>query len=106
MAIRKKASRSSRIRTRKPKQVSVSIIGAGRVGTALGIGLRKAGYEIDLVVARHANSAKLASRLIGKSGLALSLSRFRQLAKTDLPGSSLIIIATPDDVLESIANEL
>ena len=106
MAIKKKSDRSSQTRTSRAKKLSVSIIGAGRVGTALGIGLRRAGYIIELMVAKRESSAKRAARLIGKSVVAVSAARFRQPKKTDFLRSSLIIIATPDDVLESIANEL
>src|SRR6266404_8895856 len=106
MAIKKKSDASSHTRASRAEKSSVSIIGAGRVGTAIGIGLRKVGYEIDLVVAKHARTARRAARLIGRQVVALSAGQFRRLAKTSAPQSSLIIIATPDDVIESIANEL
>jgi len=106
MAIKKKSDASSQTRKIRAKKLSVSIIGAGRVGTAFGIGLRKAGYKIDLLVAKHERSAKRAARLIGSPVVALSAAQFRRLTKTNVPQSSLIIIATPDGVIESIANEL
>jgi len=106
MATKEKSDPSSETRAHKAKEISVSIIGAGRVGTALGIGLRKAGYPIDLIVAKRQSSAKHSAHLIGKPVVALSAARFRQLDKTAFPGSPLIIIATPDDILESIANKL
>src|SRR5438093_7287912 len=104
MATKKEGKVSTQTRARRPKKFSVSIIGAGRVGTALGIALRSVGYSIDLVVAKHDRAALRAARLIGKP--ALSAARFRRLAKRNFPQSSLIIIATPDDVIESIAKEL
>src|SRR5690242_20462962 len=106
MATKEKSDPSSQTRARQANEISVSIIGAGRVGTALGIGLRKAGYLIDLIVAKHESSAKRSAHLIGKPAVALSAARFRQLDKTAFPASALILIATPDDVLETIANEL
>src|SRR5215813_7494999 len=47
------------------KAVSVSIIGAGRLGTALAIALNRAGHSIALIVARHAASARRANKLSG-----------------------------------------
>lgn len=94
---------------RRGRRLSVSIIGAGRLGTALAIALDKAGHSIKLIVARHAASAKLASKLTGGHGLGLSAKQFRKLAGKQrelLEQSSLILIATPDDVIASIAEEL
>ncbi len=44
---------------------SISIIGSGVVGTAVGQLLRSKGYEIKGVVARHPDKAEHAARLIG-----------------------------------------
>ena len=87
----------------------MSIIGAGRLGTALAIALNKSGHSIDLIVAKHAASAKRASDLSGGLGLALSAKQFRRLLPKHrelLEQSSLILIATPDDVIGTIADEL
>ncbi len=85
--------------------MSVAIIGAGRVGTALGIALRRAGYAIDFVVAKHAQTAKRAAQSIGKT-TGLSDEQFRRFARRDGFRSSLIIVATPDDAIETVAREL
>jgi predicted short-subunit dehydrogenase-like oxidoreductase (DUF2520 family) len=94
---------------RRGQRLSVSIIGAGRLGTALAIALHKSGHSIDLIVARHAASAKRASELSGGLGRALSAPQFRRLLPKHrelLEQSSLILIATPDDVIGIIADEL
>jgi predicted short-subunit dehydrogenase-like oxidoreductase (DUF2520 family) len=91
------------------KTLSLSIIGAGRLGTALAIALNKAGHSINVIVARRLASASRASKLAGGQGLALSARQFRQLlpkGQALLDQSSLILIATPDDVIASIADEL
>jgi predicted short-subunit dehydrogenase-like oxidoreductase (DUF2520 family) len=94
---------------RRGQRLSVSIIGAGRLGTALAIALNKSGHSIDLIVAKHAASAKRASELSGGLGLALSAKQFRRLLPKHcelLEQSSLILIATPDDIIGIIADEL
>ncbi|HSQ25325.1 MAG TPA: Rossmann-like and DUF2520 domain-containing protein [Pyrinomonadaceae bacterium] len=94
---------------RRGQRLSVSIIGAGRLGTALAIALDKAGHSINLIVASHAATARRASKLAGGQGLGLSAKQFRQLLPKHrelLEQSSLILIATPDDMIASIAEEL
>lgn len=94
---------------RRAQRLSVSIIGAGRLGTALAIALDKTGYSINLIVAKRATSAKRASQLAGGQGVGLSAKQFqRRLAKDHelFEQRSLILIATPDDVIASIADEL
>jgi len=97
MPLKKKRRQTRRMR-------SVSIIGAGRVGTALGIALRSAGYTVDVVVARHGQSARRAAKLIGRPSLGLS--RAELFADPARLNSSLIIISTPDDVVPQVASEL
>lgn len=103
------------VRKRKPtarqqgRKLSVSIIGAGRLGTALAIALNNSGHSIDLIVAKSAASAKRASKLSGGRGLAFSAHQFRRILPKHrqlLEQSSLILIATPDDVIGTIAAEL
>ena len=88
---------------------SVSIIGAGRLGLALGIALSKAGYAINLVVARSSASAKHAATLlkttgehVGAKGLTKSSRRSLEL----IASSSIIIVATPDDAIPGVAENL
>ncbi|HEV7395770.1 MAG TPA: Rossmann-like and DUF2520 domain-containing protein [Pyrinomonadaceae bacterium] len=77
---------------------TVSVIGAGRLGTALGVALQLSGYQVEAVVANHLSHASKAARLISKSCQPLKVD---QLAR--LPSSAVTIIATPDDVIPSVA---
>jgi predicted short-subunit dehydrogenase-like oxidoreductase (DUF2520 family) len=78
---------------------SVAIIGAGRVGRALGRRLRELGWKIGPVATRSEPSARSAVRYIGGGTPQAGLSR-RVL------GSSLILIATPDTEIARVAAEL
>ncbi len=83
------------------KKPSVSIVGAGRLGTALALALAKAGYQIQALVSRRLSRARKAAALLGRPVFALSASRLDQI-----PPTNLIIIATPDDHTESVAQAL
>lgn len=92
----KKAAAS---RTRgKRRPLTVSIIGAGRLGTALAIALSQCGYQVEAVVARRKAHAESAARLVPNEPLALSSSELNRL-----PPSRLLFITTPDDVIEDTA---
>ena len=87
----------------------VSIIGAGRLGTAFAIALRKAGHSIELVVTKHAANALRVSRLIGGETVGLSASQMRRLTPEQsdrLQRTSLFIISTPDDAIGPVSAEL
>ena len=86
---------------RKKDSPTVSVVGAGRLGTALALALSACGYCLEAVVARRLTRAQKAARLFTRRPLALSGA---QLAK--LPESELILIATPDDVITLIAGRL
>ena len=77
----------------------VSIIGGGRVGRALGRRLRERGWKIGAVVTRSRGSARAAVRFIGAGQPHAELTR-RILA------TRVFIMATPDDVLPVVAQEL
>lgn len=78
---------------------SVAIVGAGRVGRALGRRLRELGWKIGPVATQSMPSARSAVRYIGGGTPQAGLSR-RVL------GSSLILIATPDAEIAGVAAEL
>jgi predicted short-subunit dehydrogenase-like oxidoreductase (DUF2520 family) len=78
---------------------TLAIVGAGRVGRALGRRLRELGWKIGAVVARNESSARRAVRFIG-SGTPLPQMSRRILAST------CILIATPDGAIASVADEL
>jgi predicted short-subunit dehydrogenase-like oxidoreductase (DUF2520 family) len=85
----------------KRNKVTVSIIGAGRLGTALALALASRGYSIEALVARRLSHAQKAVKALGGVGLALSESQLAQL-----PPSQILLITTPDDVIKSVAERL
>jgi predicted short-subunit dehydrogenase-like oxidoreductase (DUF2520 family) len=84
------------------KRPTVTIIGAGRLGTALGIALKEAGYRVDPVVTKRAATAKRAARLIGSPTKGLPLRKYLD----SVTPAHLVIIATPDDAIAEVAADL
>jgi predicted short-subunit dehydrogenase-like oxidoreductase (DUF2520 family) len=78
---------------------TLAIVGAGRVGRALGRRLRELGWKIGAVVARSEGNARKAVRFIG-AGKAYAGTTRQILA------SPVILITTPDDEIGSVAQEL
>ena len=85
-------------RKQKPE---VSIIGAGRLGTTLALALAGEGYSIRSLVARRAESARRAARLLDKDVQVLAAKQLRSLPRTDV-----FLITTPDDQIAGVAEEL
>jgi predicted short-subunit dehydrogenase-like oxidoreductase (DUF2520 family) len=88
-------------RTASPKQTSVAIIGAGRLGSALALALSQNGYRIAVLVARRAQRARLAARAITPEPLALGATQLNLLPDTDL-----LLVTTPDDQIAAVAARL
>ncbi len=88
------------VRPKKSKP-SVSIIGSGRLGTALAIALSSSGYPIQAVVARRLTTAKKAAALISGHTLALKANELDLL-----PPSTIVLLTTPDDEIASTAQRL
>lgn len=78
---------------------TVAIIGAGRVGRALGRQLREAGWHISSVVTRSEGTARRAARHIGAGKPHGRLSRL-------ILGTKVVLIAAPDDAVTGIAEHL
>jgi predicted short-subunit dehydrogenase-like oxidoreductase (DUF2520 family) len=78
---------------------TLSIIGAGRVGRALGRRLRELGWKIGAVVASSESSARKAVRSIGAGRAHAFLTR-------QVLATQVILIATQDHSLAEIAEEL
>jgi len=78
---------------------ALAIIGAGRVGRALGRRLRELDWKIGAVITRNEASARKAVRFIGAGRARATLSR-------EILASRLILISTPDDAIVKIAEEL
>ena len=87
-------------KVKKPKP-EVSIIGTGRLGTALAIALAGEGYSIRALVAHRRESARRAAALLDGSTRVLAV---KQLAESAPP--ELLIIATPDDQIAKVAEML
>lgn len=80
-------------------QASLALVGAGRVGRALGRRLHELGWKIGAVVNRSEPSARRAVRFIGAGIPCAGMTR-RILT------SRLILIAVPDDAVPRVAEEL
>lgn len=80
---------------------SVSVVGAGRLGTALALALETAGYRIEALVAKHLAKAVHAAKTLDRQPLALTAAQLSRL-----PASDIIIIATPDDQIPTVAANL
>jgi predicted short-subunit dehydrogenase-like oxidoreductase (DUF2520 family) len=103
-----KSKTASSNRKRGPNsKLSVAIIGSGRVGTALGIALTRAGHLVPIVASLHSAHARRAANLIGRKTKHASL---KTLCHTENVGElaqvDLIVIATSDDAIETVAQQL
>jgi len=81
------------------KRYGISIIGAGRLGRALGFRLRERGWRIHSVVTRSEASARRAVRSIGAGHAKARLSQEVFLAP-------VLLIAVPDSAIHEIALQL
>jgi predicted short-subunit dehydrogenase-like oxidoreductase (DUF2520 family) len=78
---------------------TLAIIGAGRVGRALGRRLRELGWKIGAVITRGEASARRAVRVIGAGKSHPQMTRQIVLSR-------VILIAVPDDEIAGVAQEL
>src|SRR5271169_709011 len=78
---------------------SLAIVGAGRVGSALGRRLCEQGWKIGAVATRTEPSARRAVRFIGAGKACVGLTR-------QILASRVILIATPDDEIALVSQEL
>jgi predicted short-subunit dehydrogenase-like oxidoreductase (DUF2520 family) len=81
------------------KKSAISIIGAGRIGSALGRRLREQGWKIHSVVTRSQATARRAVRSIGGGRGCSDLSPGVLIAPA-------ILIAVPDSVIEEVTTRL
>ena len=94
-------------RKRKQKP-SVSIIGTGRLGTALAVALSAQGYALRSLVARRVESARKAATLARKSATISDGNIAAAAAKQmrSLPPADLFLITVPDDQIATVAAQL
>lgn len=78
---------------------SLSIVGAGRVGRALGRMLRERGWRIQVVTAQSPASARKAARYIGAGRAESSLT-------AHLFSGATILLSVPDDAIPAVVSEL
>ena len=78
---------------------TLAIVGAGRVGRALGRRLRELDWKIGVVVSRSGPAARRAVRFIGAGKPHGALTRH-------VFESHVTLIATPDDAIAAVAREL
>lgn len=76
-----------------------SIVGAGRLGTALAAALVRRGWRLEAVVDRDARAARESRRIIGRGRAATALA-----AAAGAKG--LVVIAVPDDAVGRVASAL
>jgi len=81
------------------KSETVSIVGAGRVGRALGRRLHELGWSVGAVTGRSKSTARAAVRVIG-AGQPLDDPTCQVL------NSRVVLIATPDSAIEDVAKNL
>jgi predicted short-subunit dehydrogenase-like oxidoreductase (DUF2520 family) len=87
----------------------VAIIGAGRLGTALGLALKAAAANIEVVAAKRPLAARRAAETFGPKTLALSALQLSKLTPSQharLDRCSLVLITTPDDNIAPVAKQL
>lgn len=77
--------------------MDVSVVGAGRVGTALGVLLRRAGHRVTAVSGRAATRARAA--------LHLPEVPFLELEDAAAAGQ-VVLIGVPDDLIESVVRRI
>jgi predicted short-subunit dehydrogenase-like oxidoreductase (DUF2520 family) len=78
---------------------SLAIVGAGRVGRALGKRLREQGWRIGAVVTRSHGNSRRAVRFIGAGKACAGISR-------EVLAARVILLATPDDGIAAAAQQI
>ena len=94
-------------RKRKEKP-SVSIIGTGRLGTALAVALSARGYALRSLVARRVESARKAATLARQTATTADADMAALAAKQmrSLPPADLFLITVPDDQIANVVTQL
>jgi predicted short-subunit dehydrogenase-like oxidoreductase (DUF2520 family) len=91
----------SQTKSSRGSKPTVSVVGSGRLGTALAIALESSAYSILALVAQHPAQARKATALLGRPTLALGANQIDKL-----PHSDFILITTPDDAIADAARQL
>jgi len=86
---------------KRKQKTQVSIVGAGRLGTALAVALTNRNYAIQSLVARRAQRARKAATLLDGNPQALAAKQLLSLREADV-----FLITVPDDQIAGVAAEL
>ncbi|HEX3252106.1 MAG TPA: Rossmann-like and DUF2520 domain-containing protein [Pyrinomonadaceae bacterium] len=86
---------------KRKQKPAVSIIGSGRLGTALAVALAAHGYSIQSLVARRAQNARKAATLLDEKPQVLAAKQLLSVRPADL-----FLITVPDDQIPRVAAEL
>ena len=84
--------------------ITVSIIGTGRLGTALAVALADKSYSIQSLAARTVASARKAAKLLDPLDDAAQVLAAKNLGS--LRPADLFLITTPDDQIAHVASQL
>jgi predicted short-subunit dehydrogenase-like oxidoreductase (DUF2520 family) len=76
-----------------------SVIGAGRLGTALAFALTRRGWELEASADRDPAAARETRRIVGRGVATTNLRRA-------VRGSTMIFLCVPDDAVEAVAHQL
>jgi predicted short-subunit dehydrogenase-like oxidoreductase (DUF2520 family) len=87
--------------SKKTQNLTVTIIGAGRLGTALALALTAKRYQVLTLVAKHQKSANRAASKLDVPARPLAVKQIKKLPLTDL-----LIVSTPDDQIADVADAL
>jgi predicted short-subunit dehydrogenase-like oxidoreductase (DUF2520 family) len=83
---------------RRSHSLNVSVVGAGPVGTALGLLLRRKGYRIVSVISRRRASARKTASLLG-------CTRFSHRIADIHPQTDFLLITTSEESVHRVAEE-
>ena len=86
---------------KRKQKPSVSIIGTGRLGTALSVALLRRGYSIESLVSRRAQKARHAAGLLDGKPQVLAAKQLPSLRLADV-----FLITVPDDQIAGVAAQL
>jgi len=87
--------------TKRKQKPVVSIIGSGRLGTALAVALEREGYSIQSLVARRVQKARKSATLLDAKPQVLAAKQLLSVRPADL-----FLITVPDDQTAGVATQL
>jgi predicted short-subunit dehydrogenase-like oxidoreductase (DUF2520 family) len=86
---------------KRKQKAAISIIGTGRLGTALGVALLRRGYLVQSLVGRSLQRVRGAARLLDADVQVLAAKELSSLRPAEV-----FLITVPDDQIASVAGEV